>query len=63
MSTELSFEVEAVTLMNNRERVFPGRRNTTYKARVSKSVGGAQDIRQLLDPCVSGRARTEASGS
>ena len=54
---------KTVTLMNNRERVFPGRQNTTYNARVSKSVGGAQDIRQLLDPCVSGRARTEASGS
>ena len=50
MRTELSLEEEAVTLMNSRERVFPGKQNTTYKARVSKGVGGAQDIRQLLDP-------------
>ena len=40
MRTELSLEEEAVILMNNRERVFPGRQNTTYKARVSKGVGG-----------------------
>ena len=46
----MSLEEEAVTLMNSRERVFPGKQNTTYKARVSKGVGGAQDIRQLLDP-------------
>lgn len=36
--------------MNKRERVFPGRQNSTCKARISKSVWDAHDNRQLLDP-------------
>ena len=39
MSTELSFEEEAVTLMNNRERVFPGRQNTNIQSQGFKECG------------------------
>ena len=38
----MSLEEEAVMLMSNRERAFPGRQHTTYKARVSQRVWGAR---------------------